>query len=77
MTCDLRILKAGSSSSISTGEDLMIFRIASLSSDDSARSGATEKNLENGGSISRRRMKITALTKVLKFFRLISSSTVV
>ena len=54
----------------------MIFRMASFSSEDSFRSGATEKKREKRGSVSINRMKITALLKVLKFFRAISSSTV-
>jgi hypothetical protein len=55
----------------------MIFRMASFSSLDNLRSGATEKNREKRGSISMPMIKITAELNVLKFFRLISSSAVV
>ena len=73
---DLMILKAGSTSSISAGEDLIIFRMATFNSELSARSGATEKNREKSGSISISRMKMIAELKVLKFFRAISSTAV-
>ena len=63
-------------SAISAGELLMIFRIASFSSELSFRSGATEKKRLNIGSVSSRSTKITAALNVLKFFLAISSTAV-
>ena len=71
------VLNAGSASSLSAGLDFNIFFNATCSSDDSFKSGATEKNRENSGSVSIKMIKMTALLNVLWFFLLISSSAVV
>ena len=63
-------------SSLRAGELLIIFRMASFSSEESFKSGATEKNRENFGSVSIKSRKITAELNVLKFFRAISSTAV-
>ena len=61
---------------VSAGETLMIFRTANRSSEDSLKSGATEKKREKRGSVSIPRMKMTAELKVLKFLRAISRMAV-
>ena len=55
----------------------MIFLIATCNSLDSFKSGATEKNLENLGSISISNMNIVPALNVLKFFLDILRSTVI
>ena len=61
---------------VSAGETLMILRTASRSSEDSLKSGATEKKREKRGSVNIPRMKMIAELKVLKFFRAISRTAV-
>ena len=57
------------------GLERIISRIAVCSSFESFPSGATEKNFENLGSRKKKRMKRTAIMKVLPFFLPISKST--
>ena len=63
-------------SSARSGELFIILRIASFSSLESFKSGATEKNRENCGSVSISNIKIIAALNVLKFLRAISSTAV-
>ena len=70
-------LNAGSSSSSNAGLDFMIFFMATCNSFDNFKSGATEKNLENRGSMIIKIINITAALNVLKFFLAIFKTAVV